>query len=115
MEPIEENLPAMAEKLLSLGVRQRVILHTPKIGLCAEKNGKITSRPSCPLPKGFVKGKTGAGDAFCAAMLYALHEELPLSKSLRVANAAARFNLFSATSTDGAPTIAEIEEFLSKQ
>jgi sugar/nucleoside kinase (ribokinase family) len=47
-------------------------------------------------------------------MLYALHEELPLEKALRVANAAARFNLFSATSTDGAPTVAEIEEFLSE-
>ena len=101
MEPIEENLPAMAEKLLSLGVRQRVILHTPKIGLCAEKNGKVTSRPSCPLPKGFVKGKTGAGDAFCSGALVAIERGANAEEILELAEAVAVSSLTEANATDG--------------
>ena len=48
-------------------------------------------------------------------MLYALHEELPLSRALQTANAAARFNLYNATATDGAPTLKAIEEFLNER
>ena len=101
MEPIEENLPQMAEKLLSMGVRRSVILHTPKIGLCAEKNGKITSRPSCPLPKGFVKGKTGAGDAFCSGALVALERGADAEEILELAEAVAVSSLTEANATDG--------------
>ncbi len=101
MEPIEENLPQMAEKLLSMGVRKSVILHTPKIGLCAEKNGKITSRPSCPLPKGFVKGKTGAGDAFCSGALVALERGADAEEILELAEAVAVSSLTEANATDG--------------
>ena len=107
LEPIEENLPAMAEKLLSLGVRERVILHTPKIGLCAEKNGKVTSRPSCPLPKGFVKGKTGAGDAFCSGALVAIERGASAEEILELAEAVAVSSLTEANATDGILSEAE--------
>ena len=59
-------------------------------------------------------GSNGAGDAFCAGMLYAIHEEYPIEDALRFANASANFNLSNATSTGGAPTLQQIQEFLKK-
>jgi sugar/nucleoside kinase (ribokinase family) len=110
-----DEVKAAARFLMESGVGEAVAIHFPEGGYGLRKSGEECYEPSFRVEPRDIVSSVGAGDAFCAAMLYALHEELPLSKSLRVANAAARFNLFSATSTDGAPTIAEIEEFLSKQ
>lgn len=110
-----DEVRAAAHFLMDKGVGEAVAIHFPEGGFALNKAGEECYEPSFRVEPSEIVSSVGAGDAFCAAMLYALHEELPLSKSLRVANAAARFNLFSATSTDGAPTIAEIEEFLSRQ
>lgn len=110
-----DEVRAAARFLMDKGVSEAVAIHFPEGGFAMRKSGEECYEPSFRVEPKEIVSSVGAGDAFCAAMLYALHEELPLSKSLRVANAAARFNLFSATSTDGAPTVAEIEEFLSRQ
>ncbi len=109
-----DEVKAAARFLMERGVGEAVAIHFPEGGYGLRKSGEECYEPSFRVEPKDIVSSVGAGDAFCAAMLYALHEELPLSKSLRVANAAARFNLFSATSTDGAPTIAEIEKFLSQ-
>ena len=109
-----DEVRAAAHFLMDNGVGEAVAIHFPEGGYGLRKGGEECYEPSFRVEPKDIVSSVGAGDAFCAAMLYALHEELPLSKSLRVANAAARFNLFSATSTDGAPTVAEIEKFLSE-
>lgn len=108
------EVKAAANFLMENGVKEAVVIHFPEGGYGLRKSGEVCFVPSFRVEPKDIVSSVGAGDAFCAAMLYALHEELPLEKALRVANAAARFNLFSATSTDGAPTVAEIEEFLSE-
>lgn len=110
-----DEVKAAAHFLMEKGVKEAVAIHFPEGGFALRRSGEECFEPSFRVEPKDIVSSVGAGDAFCAAMLYALHEGLSLSKSLRVANAAARFNLFSATSTDGAPTIAEIEEFLSQQ
>ncbi len=109
-----DEVKAAAHFLMERGVGEAVAIHFPEGGYGLRKGGEECFEPSFRVEPSEIISSVGAGDAFCAAMLYALHEELSLSHSLRVANAAARFNLFSATSTDGAPTVAEIEEFLSQ-
>lgn len=109
-----DEVKAAAHFLIENGVKEAVAIHFPEGGYGLRKSGEECFVPSFRVEPKDIVSSVGAGDAFCAAMLYALHEELPLEKALRVANAAARFNLFSATSTDGAPTVAEIEEFLSE-
>ena len=112
-EIILDEVKAAAQFLMKGGVAEAVAIHFPEGGYALRKSGEECYVPSFRVEPSEIVSSVGAGDAFCAAMLYALHEELPLEKSLRVANAAARFNLFNATSTDGAPTVAEIEEFLN--
>ena len=112
-EILLDEVKVAAQFLMKGGVAEAVAIHFPEGGYALHKSGEECYVPSFRVEPSEIVSSVGAGDAFCAAMLYALHEELPLEKSLRVANAAARFNLFNATSTDGAPTVAEIEAFLN--
>ncbi len=88
IEPTEENLPAIAAALLRAGVRERVIIHMRECGVLASKNGFL-KMPAIEPPKGFIQGKTGAGDAFCAGALLAIHEEMSDEAILALAGAAA--------------------------
>ncbi len=100
LEPTDENLDAIANKLLELGVRERVIIHQPALGLCATREG-IVRLPSCKLPKGYVKGKTGAGDAFCSGALVAISEGAAPLEILELAEAAAVASLTAPDATSG--------------
>jgi len=109
MEPSVDNLAEMSQKLLDLGVRQRVIIHMPEIGVCRTRNSYV-ERPSYKLPKGYVKGKTGAGDAFCSGALIAIERGASEDEILALAEAAAVASLSAADATSGITK----EEFLPK-
>ena len=55
-------------------------------------------------PKNIV-GSVGAGDAFAAGMLYALHENWPLQNALQLAHATAAASLRSATTVEAVETV----------
>ncbi|MBQ1218177.1 MAG: carbohydrate kinase family protein [Clostridia bacterium] len=113
MEPTEENLPIIAEKLLSMGVRERVIIHMPSLGLCKTRDS-LTVLPSVKLPEGYVKGKTGAGDAFCSGALIAIEREDSPEKILELAEAAAVASLTEADATSGLCCEKELIENINK-
>ncbi len=100
MEPTDENLDAIANKLLDLGVGERVIIHQPAMGLCATREG-VTTLPSCKLPRGYIKGKTGAGDAFCSGALVAIARNAAPAEILELAEAAAVASLTAPDATSG--------------
>lgn len=100
IDPAEKNLPRIAEKLRALGVNERVVIHYPKGGVCASARGTIVE-PSYDLPKGFIKGKTGAGDAFCAGALLGIYEGFTDTEILRAGAAAAVAALSAADATGG--------------
>ena len=66
--PTMENLEKIARKLKEYGVKERVIIHMSEISVCLSESG-FSVLPSYDLPKGFIQGTTGAGDAFCAGCL----------------------------------------------
>jgi sugar/nucleoside kinase (ribokinase family) len=51
------------------------------------------------LPPGYIRGGAGAGDAFCAGMLYGLHERWDLERTMRLAVTAAAVCLSDASCT----------------
>ena len=110
---VDDTLEA-AQALLRAGVRDTVVIHFPEGGVAASKNGAIEYVPTKHVPHSEIVSTVGAGDAFCAGSLYAIHEGYSLNKLLRFANASARFNLRSATSTAGAPTLEELEAYLNQ-
>ena len=101
--------------LIEAGVRKMVVIHFPEGGVAATRDGRICSAPSFSPPVEDIVSTVGAGDAFCAGALYAIHEGYDLKGLLDFASASARFNLYSSTSTGGAPTLGEIEGFLKNR
>ena len=105
--PTEENLREIAEKLREYGVKERVIIHTPSLGVCLSETG-FTAVPSYALPEGFIKGTTGAGDAFCAGALIGIYQNKTDEEILEFASAAAVAALSQADATSGLCTEQEI-------
>ncbi|MBQ8174761.1 MAG: carbohydrate kinase family protein [Clostridia bacterium] len=103
---VEKAIYAMFEA----GVRDTVVVHCPEGGFICRRGGQITAVPSLDLPKGYIKGSVGAGDAFCAATLYGLYMGFDDEKILSFASAAAACNLSAADSVSGMKSRAEIEE-----
>lgn len=104
-----------ARALLDKGVRKMVVIHFPEGGVVATKDGRCCSAPSFSPSKEEIVSTVGAGDAFCAGALYAIHEGYDLEDLLDFASACARFNLFSSTSTGGAPTLETVKEFIASR
>ena len=104
-----------ARALLDKGVRKMVVIHFPEGGVAATKDGHCCSAPSFSPAKEEIVSTVGAGDAFCAGALYAIHEGYDLESLLDFASACARFNLFSGTSTGGAPTLETVKEFIASR
>ena len=109
MEPTPQNLRVICEKLMALGVRKRVILHMPECGVCLSENG-FTVSPSFEPPAGYIKGKTGAGDAFCAGALLGVERALSDAEILDLGGAAAIASLSAADATSG---MCEVEKALA--
>ncbi len=113
MDPTPDNLPTIAEKLLEMGVRQRVIIHMPSLGLCKTRDFLVTL-PSVALPKGYIKGKTGAGDAFCSGALIAIERGAAPEEILELAEASAVASLTAPDAVSGIGKEAEILENIRK-
>ena len=107
--PTADNLTAIATRLKEFGVKDRVIIHTPDFGVCVSERG-VNIVPSYDLPQGFVKGTTGAGDAFCAGALLGIYQDKTDKEILEFASAAAVAALSSADAIGGLRSEREIEE-----
>ena len=109
-----ENLPKALDFMFEHGVRETAVIHFPEGAAGRHKNGEFVCTPSCRVEKSEIVGSTGAGDAFCAGMIYALHENFPMEKALRFGCVSSRFNLLSATASDGAVPLAKMIDFMEK-
>ena len=109
IEPTAQNIRLIAEKLKSYGVKERVVIHAPTFGVCVSNDG-FTLVPSYQLPDDFIKGTTGAGDAFCAACLLSVYRETSDEEMLAFASAAAVAALSESDATSGLRSVAEIEK-----
>ena len=108
--PPPENLEKIACRLKELGVQKKVIIHQPDRAVCLSEQG-FTCVASYALPEGFIKGTTGAGDAFCAGALAAIYDGLADKEILEFASAVAAVALHSPDATGGLKTKEEIESF----
>jgi sugar/nucleoside kinase (ribokinase family) len=106
------NLKLAATKLFDGGVRKLVAIHFPEGGYIMTASRRQFYQPSYVVSQEELKGTAGAGDAFCAGLLYSLHEDFELLPALKLAHASARFNLRSPTCTGGAASLTELIRFM---
>ncbi len=102
------NMERICRRLFEMGVQDLVVIHSPGISVGMDKAGHFHYKPSLELPEGYIKGTVGAGDAFCAGILYAIYKGWELEYALEVGNAAAACNLGSANAIDGMKSIQEV-------
>lgn len=109
-----DDMRGICKGLFDLGVSERVVVHRPECGVTMGHDGDYVEVPSLSLPSGWIKGSVGAGDAFCAGILYSLMKDLDPEYALRVASCAAAMNLASPDSTGGARSLSETMELESR-
>ena len=105
-----ENLPRALEKLKALGVSAWAVIHCPEMGCGMDESGKYWEMPSLRLPHGYIKGTVGAGDAFCAGILYAAEKGLPLREALKLGACTAAASLSEVGASEGVQTVEKVME-----
>ena len=80
-----EKIAGAAKTILALGVRQAVILHTEHHSATATASGETHHEPSLKIPLSKIQGANGAGDAFAAGFLHAIHEGVTIADALKLA------------------------------
>ena len=103
-----ENMPAALKKLKELGVARWAVIHCPEIGCGMDEKGEYYAVPSLKLPKGWIKGTVGAGDAFCAGILYAAEMDMTMTEALKLGACSAAASLHEVSASDGVKTVAEV-------
>ena len=82
----------------------------PEFCVCAGKDGYI-EMPSLELPRDYIKGTTGAGDAFCAGVLYGIYKGFNDKEILEFSTQSAAVSLRVADAVSGLMTESDIREF----
>lgn len=92
------------------GNMELVAVHMPEGAYLLTRAGKKYSQGSLSLPGNYIKGTVGAGDAFCAGMLYGLHEGWQPEKTLKLGSCAAAACLSQPGATDGLLSLDKVME-----
>ena len=98
---LPHNLKKTAKALFEHGINDLVVIHFPEGAYLLAKDGSEIMQPSLQLPDDFIVGSTGAGDSFCAGMLYGFYQGWSHDKTLRFAVCAGAMNLSDLTTTGG--------------
>ena len=102
-----EALPEALGTLKELGVSTWAVIHSPEGGFGLDENDAYVEVPSLKLPRGYIKGSVGAGDAFCSGVLYAAWKGLPLAQAIELGTACAACSLSQPGATEGMRSCAE--------
>lgn len=111
---IEDNIKLILQKFFELGVKDIAVIHCPEGGFALDKSGNYVSIPSQNLPKGYIKGSVGAGDAFCAGVLYGIYKGFSLDETVEIGNLAAAANLSEIDSISGLRSLDELMKIKEK-
>jgi sugar/nucleoside kinase (ribokinase family) len=105
---VAKNLKNIGQAILACGVRDLAVIHFPEGAYLLSQAGVEILQPSLELPDDYIVGSTGAGDSFCAGILYGLYQGWNQDKTLRFANCAGGMNLSDLTTTGGIKSWQEV-------
>lgn len=108
-ELIEENVEKALKILQEKGVTTWAVIHSPGCGYGYDcQTGEFVRVPSLKLPKGYIKGSNGAGDAYCTGILYGAYQGMPLQQAMELGTACAACSLSETNGTDGMRSYEEV-------
>lgn len=91
----------------SMGDLRLVVAHYPGGAVAVSSDGRRFQSDSLTVTDTAIVGSVGAGDAFAAGALYALHEGWSIEHALRLGHAAAATSLRSATAVESVGSLAD--------
>ncbi len=103
-----ENMKEALERMKELGVSTWTVIHCPEGGYGLDEENRYVSLPSLRLPEDYIKGTVGAGDAFCAGVLYGAQKRWALPESIRLGTCAAAASLSEPGASEGVGTAEEV-------
>lgn len=103
-----ENMKEALERMKELGVSTWTVIHCPEGGYGLDEENRYVSLPSLRLPEGYIRGTVGAGDAFCAGVLYGAQKRWALPESIRLGTCAAAASLSEPGASEGVGTAEEV-------
>ncbi len=113
-EIIYDNMSLVLNKLFDLGVKERVIIHYPEGASGLDKTGEYARVFSNKLPKGYIVGSVGAGDAFCAGTLLGALKKADIKTALTYGTASAQISLKDSSASGGMRCLEEtLNEYYS--
>lgn len=104
---LKENMPAALKKMKELGVSTWAVIHCPELGMGLDENDHLVEVPSLKLPAGWIAGTVGAGDAFCAGVLYGAWKEMGMKAAIELGTACAACSLSQPGGTEGVRSAGE--------
>jgi len=107
---IQGALKDAVEKISAMGNMELVAIHMPEGSYMRTHDGATYSTGSLHLPEGYIAGAVGAGDAFCAGMLYGIHEQWLPEDCM---NLGACCSAASLSASDGNSGLRPLKEVLS--
>lgn len=105
-----ENMPKALQMMKEMGVSTWAVIHCPEGGYGLDQAGEYVALDSLHLPKGYIKGTVGAGDAFCSGVLYGAWKNWNLEESIRLGICAAAASLSEVGATEGMRPVAEVQK-----
>ena len=111
---IAGHIPGALGKIRQGGVSAWAIIHCPEGGYGLDGEGNYAESPAVDLPPDYIKGKVGAGDAFCAGVLHAAYRGESLKQGLDLGNAAAAASLSRPGGTEGMLPLDELRGLREK-
>lgn len=109
LSPTADNIPEIMSRLMALGVRERVIIHMTDRAYLLSGDG-LTTLPSFDLPKDFIKGTTGAGDAFSAGALIGIYRGVSDMEILKMGSIASLGALSRPDAISGMQSLSALTE-----
>ncbi|NND90165.1 MAG: carbohydrate kinase family protein [Granulosicoccus sp.] len=100
-----------ADRVLASGNMKLVAVHYPTGAVCITRSGERHVTRSLKVPKSRIKGTVGAGDAFAAGFLYAIHEQWSVEQALELAHVVAAASLRSLTTVGAVGSLAQCRQF----
>ncbi len=114
-EIIENNVIKALTKIKKLGVSTWVVIHSQFMNYGLDcKNNKIYKAQSLNVPRSYIKGTTGAGDAFLSGILISIKRDYSLDKALKVACSTAVCSLASVNGTDAMTNYDDVMKLFDK-
>ncbi|MGM0239938.1 carbohydrate kinase family protein [Enterococcus sp. AZ103] len=90
---IEEKCQAVLQTIKEMGVKDWVVIHSPEKVFGLNEDNQFVSVEVDILPPEKIADKIGAGDAFCAGVLYSAHNDQTLAEAMSFGNQIAALSL----------------------